>query len=92
MIDRAAERVHVCAVIHHFLAHLLGRDVVGRAPNLVGVVLHRRKAEVHELRVAVRIEKNVIGLDIAVDEALIGRAAQGLRHLLADLHDARNVR
>ena len=72
MVDRSAERIHVGAVVDRLLLHLFGGDVVGRTPDFVSVLLHRREAEVDELGVAVRVEKHVLRLDVAVDKPLVG--------------------
>ena len=91
VVERAAERVHVGPEVHRLLLHLLRRDVVGRAPYLVRVLLHRREAEVHELRVPVGVEEDVLRLDVSVHKPLVRRAPERLRDLLADLHHAGDV-
>ena len=92
MEERPAEAVHVGAVVNLFKLDLLGRNVVGRAPYFFRVLLHTREAEVDELRVAVGVQKNVFGLHVAVHITLIACALQRLRHLLANLHHARDIR
>ena len=91
MVERAAEGVDVGAVVDLLAAHLLGGDVVGRAPDLAGVALHRGEAEIDELRVAVRVEEHVLGLHVAVDEPLLGGERKRVSHLLAHLHHAHGV-
>ena len=91
MVDRSAERIHVGAVVYGLLLDLLWGDVVGRTPDLVSILLHRRKAEVYKLRVAVRVKKHVLRLYVAMHKPLIGGAAERLRDLLADFHHPRNV-
>ena len=91
VVDRAAEGVHVRPVVDWLLLYLLGGDVIGSSPDFVSVLLHRREAEVDELRVAVCVKKDVLRLYVAVHEPLVGGAPEGLSHLLADLHHARNV-
>ncbi len=92
MVKCRAQAIHIRAIINDFLAHLLRRDVIRRAPNLVGVLLHASKTEVHNLRIAIRIEKNVLRLDVAMHKPLVRGTTQGLRNLLAKLDNARNVR
>ena len=74
MVKRGAERIHVRPEVDGVLLDLLGGDVIGRAPDLVGILLHGGKAEVDELRVPVRVEQDVLGFDVAVHHTLVGGA------------------
>ena len=91
MVKGSAEGIHVRPEVDRLLLHLFGGDVIGRTPDLACVLLHRRETEVHELRVAVRIKKDVFRLDVAVHASLVARTLKGLGDLLADLEDARDV-
>ena len=91
MVDRAAKGVHVSAIVDRLLLHLLGSDVVRRTPDLIRVLLHRRKTEVDELRIAVRIQQHVLRLHVAVHQTLVRRATKRLGDLLADLHHTRHI-
>ena len=74
VVKRGAERIHVRPEVDGVLLDLLGGDVIGCAPNLVGILLHGGKAEVDELRVPVRVEQDVLGFDVAVHHTLVGGA------------------
>ena len=93
MVDCRAEGIHVDAEIGYALAHLLGGDVVGRAPYLVAgiVVLHSGQSEIHYLGGAGGVEENVLGLDVAMYKTLVRSAGKSFRDLLADAHDARGI-
>ena len=91
MIKRSAQRIHIGSIIHCLFADLLRRDIIGSTPYLVGILLHRGQTKVHKLGVTVGIQKNVLGLDVAMNKALIGGAAERLGDLLAYLHNAGNV-
>ena len=91
MVERAAKGIDVRTEVDLLAAALFGRDVVGRAPDLVRVALHRRKAEVHELGRAVLGVQHVLRLHVAVHEALLGGERQRVHQLLADAHHAHLV-
>ena len=91
--ERAAERIHVAAEVLRFVVELLGRDVVGRAPDFTAralFILHEdRQAEVHDLR-GVRVgEEDVAGLHVAVNQPVLLRGAQPLRDLDAHVQHLR---
>ena len=79
VIHRRAQRIDVGAEIDvDVAADLLGRDVVGRAVGFAGfalggvlVVRRARQTEVGQLRDALRGEEDVLGLDVAVDQAAL---------------------
>ena len=91
VVERAAQRIDVCAEVDLLAAALLGRDVVGRAPDLVRVALHRREAEVHQLGRAVLGVEHVLGLHVAVHESLLGSKGERIHELLADAHHANRI-
>ena len=91
MVERAAERIDVGPVVDGLAAHLFGRDVVGGAPDFVGVSLHRRETEVHQLRVAFRIVEDVLGLDVAMDQPLLGGERQRFGQLPPEAHDLHGI-
>ena len=82
-------------VIDLLALRLLGRHVFERADHrsgrgLRGALLHRsRDAEVHDQRVAAvgglaLLDHDVLGLEVAMDHALVVRGGEALRHLLRD--------
>ncbi len=91
VVKRRTKRIHIRAKIERLFLHLLRRNVIGRAPDFLRILLHRGEAEVNELRIAIRVEKNILGLHIAVDDTLVGRALKRKRRLLANLENALNV-
>ena len=84
MVERRAEAVDVAPRAVHLLLDLLGGDVVGRAPELLHLPLRSaaRDAEVHELRVHVLVEEDVVRLHVAVEEPDLLRRLEAL----GDLH------
>ena len=92
VINSAAKRIHIGAVIDWLLLHLLRSDVIRRSPDLVGVFLHRRQTEIDQFGVTVSVEKHILGLNIAVHQPLVRRTAQRLGDLLANLQHPRHVR
>ena len=102
LVDDDGERVDVRATVDAEPAHVLGRDVAGRPEELL---VHRerrlagdlRDAEVGELHVlrlgVVRRralhEQDVLGLEIAMDDAHLVRASERARDLHADAQRAR---
>ena len=85
VIERCAQRIDVRAQVHLLLTQRLGGDVVGRAPDLVvrGGLRpgERGDAKVGQLRLVRLVDKNVLGLHIAMDQALLGGGAQPLGNL-----------
>ena len=78
---------------------LLGRHVVRRAGTCavtmvfgaIDRVLHLRDAEVDDddaLLAAERLEHHVVGLEVAVEDALVVRGRERVRHLPDDLRGA----
>ena len=101
LVDDDGERIDVGATVDADAAHVLGRDVPGRAKELL-VQRERRLAgelrdaevgELHELRVVIALvlahEQDVLGLEIAMDDAHLMRASERARHLHADAGGAR---
>ena len=86
LVDDDAQRVHIGLAGDGLAEGLLGRHVVGRAEH---APVHReaflgqgaRDAEVGDLGAALAAQQNVLGLDVAVDDLLCVRCAQGARDL-----------
>jgi hypothetical protein len=81
-----AERVDVRLAVDVVAERLLGRDVVGRAEHAaVGgqalVVERAGDAEVGDLGRALLVDQDVLGLDVAVDDAARVRGAERARDL-----------
>ena len=98
LVGHDAERVDVAAVVVAVPARALGRDVLGRARDLLllaGLVHEARDAEVDDLdgvaALAALHEHDVVGLDVEVDDALLVRGAQRLRDLAQDGDRARRL-
>lgn len=65
-------------------AKRLGRDVLQRSAQrarLLAAAEPLRKAEVHELRMALRVDQHVLGLQVAVHDVLRVQVADGGRDL-----------
>ena len=85
LVERGAERVEVRGRAGPLAARLLGRDVVrgpgrARGAQLVG---GERDAEVAECRAAVGGEPGVVGLDVAVHDAVGVDVGERVGELLA---------
>ena len=91
MVERCAERVEVTANVDVLrVARLLGGDVLRRADRRpiarerhVGGPL--REPHVGQLHVAVFVDEDVAGFDVAMDHAALVGVVERLRHLLAHL-------
>jgi hypothetical protein len=93
--EHDAQRVEVALRIDVLAQRLLGRDVVGRAEHapVGGEALLGQRArdpEVGDLGRALLVDEDVLGLDVAVDDAVVVGGAQGagdldrVGHRLAD--------
>ena len=74
LVQRDAERIDVRAPVERLAAELLGRQIGRGAENEAGLRFHEaladlRDAEVHQERPPALVEENVVGLDVAVDDA-----------------------
>ncbi len=97
LVEDGPERVDVGVrpVLRRGAARLLGRHV-GRRPEelahdrqpLAHVLLVAREAEVHELRDALRVDDDVVGLHVAVDDPVLVGVREGEREPVGDLRRA----
>ena len=96
--EHEAERVHVARGADLLAPRLLGRDVGGRAhdgavarePRSVGELGDAEVGELGHERVAERRhlrDEDVLGLDVAVHDAVPVHVAERIRHLRADVRD-----
>ena len=81
LVEHDAERVDVGLAVDVVAERLLGRDVVGRAEHAAvggqAVVAQRAgDPEVRDLGRALRVEQDVLGLDVAVHDLVRVRAAE----------------
>ncbi len=95
LVHDDAQRVEVAGRAELFALRLLGADVVRRAEHR-GIVRHAgvarlRDAKVHDLHVAVGLDHDVGGLDVAVDDVVAVRDAQRRAHLRGYLGDLARV-
>ena len=97
LVEDAAERKDVAAMVDRLAAHLLGRHVAGRADHSsgrcplllrpgLGVLLiffrsQLREAEVENLYAAIFRDEDVFGLEVAMHDALLVRGCQTVRDL-----------
>ena len=86
LIEHDAERIEVAAGVRLEPLGLLGGDIVHGADGRIGpaaavFVLEGGDAEVCHLGDAVAVDHDVLGLDIAVDDAVLVRVLEGLRDL-----------
>ena len=101
LVEQATHRVEVCAPIDVVVAHLLRRHIGRRTEDLprtrgpVGGIAQLGDAEVdHPQRIRIagklrrRLEQNVVGLQIAVNDALGVGLGQRLADLIGDVHRA----
>ena len=100
LVDDDRERVDVGAPVDPDSAHVLGRDVAGGAKKLLiqgerrltGQLGDTEVGQLHVLRLGVGFvllhEEDVLGLEIAVDDAHLVRTRQRARHLHADARGA----
>ncbi|MEJ2190107.1 MAG: hypothetical protein P8Y93_11990 [Acidobacteriota bacterium] len=103
LVDHAAEREDVSLRVHLGAPHLLRRHVaqgahdraglgqgvgdLGGVPGVGGGLAQMGNAEVEQLDATVRRQKNVLRLDVAVDDTLgVGRPEAG-SHIAGDFHD-----
>ncbi len=96
LVQDAAQRVEVAAVVDLLTADLLGRHVVRGAHGEAGggepgahadVVAEPRYAEVADLHGAVGQPHDVGGFEVAVDDAPPVGVAEGVRDLFGDVDD-----
>src|SRR5690242_7520586 len=89
VVKCAAEAVHVREKRLRLPLDLLRRDVIRRAPGaFLGIVLGfgaAGQAEVHQLWFVVGVEKNVAGLDIAVQKTVLKGKVESRGDLDADI-------
>ncbi len=81
LVEHDAQRVDVGLAVDLVAERLLGRDVVGGAQHAAvrGQALvdeHARDAEVGHLGRPLGVDQDVLGLDVAVDDAAVVRGAQ----------------
>ena len=100
LVEDDADRVEVAARVERIAARLLGAHVLGRAADdagardarLLRVGADLREAEVDDLHEvaarAHRLEDDVLGLEIAVDDALVVRFGERRERLAQDVDDA----
>ena len=74
LVERDAGRVEIAAPVERMSAKLLGREVSRRAEDLsfrrlLHVVVALHDPEVHQVGPLVRVEDDVVGLDVAVHDA-----------------------
>ena len=82
-VERDAEGVKVGPAVERLRLRLLGGDVGGRPHQKAGLGLDERPgrlrdAEVGEVRPAVRVEDDVLRLDVAVDDAAFVAVGEGV--------------
>ena len=91
LVHDDAEGIEVGGGPELLALRLLGRDIVGRSQNrVVGremAVLGAGDAEVHDLDVAIRLDHDVLRLDVAVDDVVLVGDGERLGNLGADLCD-----
>ena len=96
LVEHDTERVDVRLLVDVQALCLLGSDVVGGSeyrPGLGHPALHverARDAEVGHLRLAVAVQEDVLGLDVAVDEAAAMREGEPARDLSRQLERSRD--
>ena len=86
-VDRNSDRIKVGSRIRQVAVHLLGRHVAQRAGRRSG---HRQRAifaragdaEIHEFHDTLSGENDVGRLDVAMDDVLSVRVAQGIQNLV----------
>jgi hypothetical protein len=89
-IQNGTEAVQVAAVIDFAAAGLLGGHVVGRPDDEVAggqaghVVPQSGQAKIEDLHVAPFVEPEILGFDVAMDEASLVRGDQSGSDLAAD--------
>ena len=100
LVEDDADRVEVAARVERIAARLLGAHVLGRAADdagardagLLRLGAHLREAEVDDLHEvaarAHRLEDDVLGLEIAVDDVLGVRFGERGERLPQDVDDA----
>ncbi len=92
LVQQAADRVKVRARVHPLAPGLLGREVL-RGPDHLGGLRHRGlgvgdgagDAEVHHLDLALQVQHDVAGLDVAVHDAGPVAVVQRAEHAVGDL-------
>ncbi len=100
LVEDDAQRVEIRPVIDRARAlQLLGRHVVDRAHHVVGARqgvpacpgTELREAEIGDAHAARRVHEHVLGLDVAVDHALVVRVPESRADLDRDLCRAAGV-
>ena len=96
LVRHDAEGVQVRARVGRFAADLLGREVLHRPLHAAGlrrlpVGVRARQAEVGDLHGAAGRHQDVLGLDVAVDDALGMRGLQREQRLSNDLGGLRRL-
>jgi hypothetical protein len=85
LVEHDADRIQVGALIDRCATRLLGREVLRGPDDRAGLGhLARPRArdpEVRHLQAAVGVDENVVRLDVAVDDALSVREADGAEDL-----------
>ena len=97
LVQHDAETVEVGAAVDRLAARLLGAHVVRRADHGTGARHARRRigcasdAEIGQRGGAVLTQKNVVGFDVAMDEALGVRIVQRQRDFARDAQRERSL-
>ncbi len=91
LVEHAADAEHVAPPVDLGALDLLRRHVVGGAHDVAGAGHggggEARHPEVHDLHLAVLLDEDVGGLDVAVDDARLVGMGETLQHL----HDDRDL-
>src|SRR5688572_5960128 len=89
VVERATKAVHVRMKVFALPLNLFWSHIIGRAPNggfvLLAFFRLSGEAEVYQFGVAILVEEDVAGLDIAVEEIALQGAFEGRSDLDAHI-------
>ena len=100
LVEHRSERIHIRSRCDRLAAKLLRTGIGGREHARLGAgrgeallrlrVDELRNAEIEQARAPIAVDQQVVGLEIAVDDALRVRESDGVEHVEEELHPRRN--